>query len=310
MWNYAYQVPEKRKVRYIIHTDCKNEADDQFTVVHALMLDKLEVKGIIAGHFDGANYERFPEHTTADASYQEIEKLLDLMDLTGQYPVLMGSNTALSDERTPIVTEGAKFIIDEAMKEDPRPLYIGMQGAITDLACAILLEPRICQRMTCIWIGGGDYPKGGFEFNLAQDVHAANVVFASEMPVWQIPRVLYKQFASSLAELQLKVRPYGKIGRYLFEQMVDFNNKMLRFDSWPHGEIWTLGDEGCICALLEEMERDDGYEMIPAPRIHPKDMTYIHGANTKQIRVYKKMDVRLDLEDLFARLQLNYPAEK
>lgn len=29
MWNYAYTVPENKKVRVIVHTDCKNEADDQ-----------------------------------------------------------------------------------------------------------------------------------------------------------------------------------------------------------------------------------------------------------------------------------------
>ena len=47
MWqNYKFEVPDKRKVRYIIHTDCKNEADDQFTVAHALMTDKLELSRI------------------------------------------------------------------------------------------------------------------------------------------------------------------------------------------------------------------------------------------------------------------------
>ena len=39
MWNYKFSVPESKRVRYIIHTDCKNEADDQFTVMHALMTD-------------------------------------------------------------------------------------------------------------------------------------------------------------------------------------------------------------------------------------------------------------------------------
>lgn len=306
MWqNYKFEVPDKRKVRYIIHTDCKNEADDQFTVAHALMTDKLEVKGIIAGHFDKANYGRFPEHTTANASLDEVNRVLDLMGLLGKYPVYLGANEAIDDDGKPIETEAARFIIEEAMKDDDRPLYIGCQGAITDLACAILMEPRICERMTCIWIGGGDYPAGGGEFNLAQDIAAANIVFSSSMPLWQIPRVLYKQFAVSLAELQLKVRPCGKIGRYLFEQLAQFNKQMLLFDSWPHGDIWTLGDEGCVCALLEEVERDDGYTEIPAPHINA-DMTYTPCDTNRKIRVYHKLDVRLDLEDLFAKLMINY----
>lgn len=311
MWeNYRYEVPEKRKVRYIIHTDCKNEADDQFSVAHALMTEKLDVRGIIAGHFDKANYDRFPQKHTADASYEEIMRVLEKMGLSGKYPVFMGANEGMADEETPIVSEGARFIVEEAMRDDPRPLYIGMQGAITDLACAIRMEPRICERMTCIWIGGGDYPDGGGEFNLMNDINAANVVFGSQMPLWQIPRCLYKQFAVSLAELQVKVAPCGEIGRYLFEQLVEFNRNMLLFDSWPHGEIWTLGDEGCICALLEEVENNTGYTMLPAPRINPDDMRYEPCGDNRRIRVYHKMDIRMDLEDFYAKLRINFPPER
>ena len=88
--------------------------------------------------------------------------------------------------------------------------------------------------------------------------------------------------------------------------MAEFNKKSLQFRDWPHGEIWALGDEGCICALLEEHEKTDGYEMIPAPRIEA-DMNYSEGGKGKKIRVYRDMDVRLDLEDLFAKLEINYP---
>lgn len=306
MWNYDYKVPEGKKVRYIIHTDCKNEADDQFTVLHALMTDKLDIRGIIAGHFDKANYNRFPEHTTANASYKEIETILNLAGMpVEKYPVYLGSNFPLEEESKPIETEAARMIIEEAMKEDDRPLYIGMQGAITELACALLLEPRIARRITCIWIGGGDYPEGGHEFNLFQDILAARIVFQSNMPLWQIPRNVYKQFAVSLAELQLKVKPCGDIGRYLYEQMLEVNHSFFPDGNWPHGETWALGDEGCVCALLEEAERDDGYDMIEAPFIMD-DMTYSFGYGNRKIRVYHKMDVRLDLEDLFAKFQLNF----
>lgn len=313
MWeNYLFTVPEEKKVRYIIHTDAKNEADDQYTIAHALMTDKLDIKGIIGGHFTVGNQRsgRYPEGTSALESVKEIEKILDLMHLSGKYPVYRGAESGLADEKTPIVTDAAKFIIEEAMKDDPRPLYIGMQGAITDLACAILMEPKICERMTCIWIGGGDYPEGGEEFNLMNDIAGANVVFDSAMPVWQVTRSAYKQFAVSLIELQMRVRPYGKIGNYLFQQLVDFNMACAGNPKWPHGEIWGLGDEGCIAALMQEAERKALWEDIPAPRI-AEDMTYIHNPEKakKKIRVYKDMDYRLDLEDLFLKLQVNFPEQ-
>ena len=308
MWNYEFQVPEQKKLRYIVHTDCKNEADDQFTLAHILMTDKLDVRGIIAGHFDEGNHGRYPEHQTARASLDEVNLILDLMGLAGHYPVFKGAETGIDDEKTPIVTEAARFIVEEAMRDDPRPLYIGMQGAITDLACAILMEPRICERMTCIWIGGADYPEGGEEFNLMSDVHAANVVFSSSMPLWQVPTGTYKQFAVSLAELQLRVRPYGRIGRYLFDQMIALNDKLADLPHWPHGETWCLGDEGVICALLEDRERRGGYTEIPAPRIGA-DMRYLPGDPGRKIRVYHSMDARLDLEDLYAKLQINFSGE-
>ena len=44
---YMYNVPEKRKVRVIIDTDAKNEADDQFAIVHALLTPQFIIKGII-----------------------------------------------------------------------------------------------------------------------------------------------------------------------------------------------------------------------------------------------------------------------
>ncbi|MDD3402781.1 MAG: hypothetical protein PHQ72_05420 [Hespellia sp.] len=45
--------------------------------------------------------------------------------------------------------------------------------------------------------------------------------------------------------------------------------------------------------------------MIEAPRI-ADDMTYIHGQGNRKIRVYHTVEVRLTLEDFFAKLMINY----
>ena len=308
MFKYDFTVPEGKKIRYIIHTDCKNEADDQYTVAHILMTPKMDVKGIIAGHFE-RNFQGIPEGMTAKASYDEIIKVMDLMHISGEYPVLMGASAVMPDEQTPVDSEGARFIIEEAMKDDDRPLFIGMQGAITDLASAILMEPEICNRMTAIWIGGGIYPRGGQEFNLMQDIVAANVVFKSSMPLWQVPMNVYKQFGVSLAELQYKVKPHGQIGNYLFRQLVELNERLgSAFNGpWPHGELWGLGDEGTIAALMEELEKTDGFDMMPAPTFDLKTMEYIPSETNREIRVYHTLNARLDLEDFFCKLAINFP---
>lgn len=306
-WNYEFRVPKTRKVRMIVHTDAKNEADDQYAIAHHLMTDCFEVKGLIGGHFYHS-FPRYGEGETAEASTKEINLLLDLMGLAGDYPVLTGSGYPMKDEHTPQESEASAFLVEEAMREDALPLFVACQGALTDVASAILMEPAICERMTVIWIGGGIYPEGGMEFNLRQDVAAANVLFGSKTPVWQVPMNVYKQMAVSLAELQLKVRPYGRIGKYLFDQMVEFNDMLgQRPFHWPHGEIWGLGDSPTIGLLLFESERTDVYDLVPAPQVDPETLKYIHGQGNREIRVYKDANARLTLEDFYAKLALNYP---
>ena len=159
--------------------------------------------------------------------------------------------------------------------------------------------------MTVVWIGGGPYPSGGFEFNLLQDIHAANVVFGSDLPLWQIPENVYKAMEVSLAELQYRVAPCGDIGKYLFEQMVDFNNRMTAYVPWPHGESWGLGDQGTVTVLLEENNRGN-WDWIPAPQFS-KEMYYIHKQENRPIRVYHTLDSRFTLEDFYCKLALNFP---
>ena len=222
MWKYNYTVPENKKIRLIVHTDCKNEADDQYALVHHLMTSRFEIEGIIAGHFC-KNPGEYVQYGTAKASYDEILKVLNLMGINGMYPVLIGSDEAMRTESEPVDSEGARFIIRQAMKKDDRPLYIACQGAVTDIASALLMKPEIAKKIIVIWVGGAAYPKGGFEFNLKMDIHAVNALFKSRAEVWQIPMNVYKTFGVSLAELQLKVKPCGEIGDYLFNQLVEFN---------------------------------------------------------------------------------------
>lgn len=307
-WNYEFTVPEQKKLRMIIDTDAKNEADDQFAIAHHLMTDKFIVRGILAEQFEISGF-RWGAGNSTKASLDEINRILELMDLEDVCPVRMGSDYPLEDGKTPRTSDAARFIIEEAMREDDaRPLYIACQGALTNLASAILMEPEICRRASAIWIGGGDYPEGGFEFNCKADPYAANVVMQSEMPLWQVPKSTYKQMSVSLAMLQKEVKPCGAIGKYLFEQMVEFNLMAADVAHWPHGEIWGLGDSPTVGLLLTEGERTDMFELREAPNIRPDDLTYYYDENkpNRRIRVYKDANARMTLEDFFAKLQINY----
>ena len=301
---YHYTVPDQKRIRMIVHTDCKNEADDQFALAHHLLTPKFIVKGIVAAHFD-LSPKMYKSGKSASASLAEVEKVLSLMD-AGEYPAFLGAQTPMPDEQTPVDSEGARFIIEEAMRDDPHPLFIACQGAVTDVASALLIEPKIAERMTVVWIGGGAYPEGGLEFNLQQDIAAANVLMKSNMAIWQVPSNVYRQMSVTLSELQLNVEPCGAIGKYLFEQMLEVNEDAADIPTWPNGESWGLGDSPTIGLFLDDPHNPDYFDEIPAPTFNYEDMTYNYEHPGRKIRVYKKINPRLTLDDMFAKLKINF----
>jgi purine nucleosidase len=295
-----------RQARVIVNTDAKNEADDQYAIVHALLTPSFELHGIIPAHFVGiVPRENLPwgaaldERGGTDSQAQsraEVDTLLDLMGLAGTVVVADGAPRALPDPHTPVPSPGAELIIRDALRDDRRPLYIAFYGPLTDMASALLLEPRLAERhVVVVWIGGGPWPEGGAEFNLSNDIHAANVVFRSPVEVWQIPSPVYKLMAVSYAELRAKVAPHGALGRYLVEQLVAWN---ARWVPQPI-EYRSLGDSPAVGVI---MYPDCGrWELRPAPEFND-DMTYRHMGRNRPIRVYDSVDARFILEDFFAKL--------
>jgi purine nucleosidase len=286
-------VPEpSNRVRVILNTDAKNEADDQYAIVHAILTPLFELHGIIPAHFGD---RRGPG--SLQASRQEVLKLLDLMDLNGRIPVHSGAAKMLPDEKTPVPSEGSALIIEEALKEDPRPLHIAFLGPLTDMASALLEEPSIASRnVRVVWIGGQDWPVGGWEYNLWNDVTAANVVFRSKVELWQIPSTIYKRMAVGYAELVEKVYNKGPLGKYLVEQLVAWNNQ------YPHGghiEHRSLGDSPAIGVMM--YPECGWFEWRPAPEFNA-ELNYVHTGRNRPIRVYGAVDQRFILEDFFAKL--------
>lgn len=281
----------KKKLRVIINTDAKNEADDQFAIVHAILTPLFDLHGIIAAHF-GTHKSK----TSMKDSYDETMLLLKLMDLQDQIRVVCGAPGAMPDEATPVDSPGARLIIEETLKEDERPLHIAFYGPLTDMASALLLEPRIAERnIKVIWIGGGDWPSGGPEYNLSNDIHAANVIFKSELELWQIPSTVYRLMAVSYAEMLEKVYPHGELGKYLMEQVYEFNEDYLQD---PY-EYRSLGDSPAVGVIM--YPACGKWSWHPAP-IFNEQMLYVHTGRYRPIRVYDTVDSRFVLEDFFAKL--------
>ena len=282
--------PAAAKQRVIVNTDAKNEADDQYAIVHAVLTPSFDLHGIIPAH-----YGTRKTATSMQESHDETVKLLRLMGLEGDVHVADGASGAIADESTPVDSPGAQLIIAEAMQDDPKPLYIAFYGPLTDMASALLLEPRIAERnVRVIWIGGGPWPSGGGEYNLSNDIHAANVVMKSRVELWQVPRSTYRTMSVGYAELIEKIYPQGAIGKYLVEQLLEHNAA-----TRPEMEYRSLGDSPCIGIILDpECGR---WSWRPAPTFDAQ-MHYVHSGRYRPIRVYEDVNTRFIHEDLFAKL--------
>ena len=291
--------PPASRVRLIVDTDAKNEADDQYAIMHHLLTPMFDVRGVIAAHFEQkAGYTG----QSMEASYREIEKVLRLAEID-DVPFLRGCVSPLKSVHDAPESEGARLIISEARR--PGKLYIAVQGAMTDVAAAINAAPDIAENLVVLWNGGGPYPEGRPEFNVMQDPDAVRAVLSSPAEVWQIDQSVYCTLEVTLAELKCRVFPCGKIGRYLYEQLEAENHVEYN----PHfllrtGENWTLGDNTTAAVLLMNRWRGN-WHMEHAPIIR-EDLTYQANPDGKPIRVYDSIDVRMTLEDLYAKLALAY----
>ncbi|MFO1400856.1 MAG: nucleoside hydrolase, partial [Steroidobacteraceae bacterium] len=215
-----------------------------------------------------------------------------------------GAERALADVAAPQDSAAARAIVAEALREDPLPLYCTCGGPLTNVASALLLEPRIAERMTVVWIGGAGYPQGGWEYNLASDVRAAQVVFNHcNVPLWQVPQPAYRSCQLAIAEMETDFAAAGATGRWLLRQFQGMRPDWLKL-----GGTWPMGDSPLVLATALSSESSELAER-PAPLI-ADDMRYGEAAGARTIRVYGRIDFRLLLGDFLARLRLHAGAAR
>jgi hypothetical protein len=228
--------PPDGKVRMVIDTDTYNEIDDQFAVVHALLSpEKLSVEGIYAAPF-------FNQRSTSpgqgmDLSYAEILRLLDRLDIDPQGLAFRGSPGFLEDYDQPYSSDVVSDLVERAM-QSKEPLYVVAIGALTNIASAILIEPRIIEKIVLVWLGGTamHWPNAN-EFNLMGDVLASRLVLDCGVPLVLIPcEGVTSHLRTTVSEIDLYVQGRGAIGDYLAETFKAYNEDHF---AWSK-EIWDV----------------------------------------------------------------------
>lgn len=176
--------------------DCDPGHDDALNLMLALAGPELEVLGVTTV-FGNVGVER----TTRNA-------LVVLETIGARTPVFVGADRPLvrdrisaeavhgesgldgpdlpTPSRGPETRRAAEFIV-EAVLARPGEVTLLPTGALTNVALALRLEPRVAPALREIVLMGGSLDVGNWtpsaEFNILCDPHAARIVFESGVPI-------------------------------------------------------------------------------------------------------------------------------
>jgi inosine-uridine nucleoside N-ribohydrolase len=232
------QVPTK-KVDVVLDTDAYNEIDDQYAIAYLLKSkEKLNAKAIYA-----APFSRLGSGTVEDGMEKSYNEILNLLSLLGEsVPTFKGAKEYLKDEKTPSISPAAIDLANRANEYSPEnPLYVVAIGAITNVASAILLNPKMIDNTVIIWLGGHAYHyEDSIEFNLKQDIAAARVVFSSGVPLVQLPcKGVVSQFTISKPDLNKWLIGKNKLADYLAKITIEHVEARNKNACWSK-PIWDV----------------------------------------------------------------------
>ncbi len=213
----ALLAPPTGPVTMVLDTDTYNEIDDQFALAYALLSPNLQVEAVYAAPFH--NERSSGPADGMEKSYEEILRILERLSISPKGLAWRGSTHYLPSRHEPVVSPAAEDLIVKARMPRQGPLYVLAIGAITNVASALLLAPDIAAKIVVVWLGGHPYywPKTD-EFNLGQDVAAAQVVFDCGVPLVHIPCYnVAEHLRTTLVEIGAFVRGKGAIGDYLYD---------------------------------------------------------------------------------------------
>ena len=174
--NRSKETKAPTPMKIIIDSDANNELDDQHALAYAFLNpETFDVVGVTVNNTDNGY--------GIQGQYDEALRIIRLFNLEDTVPLLKGADKDYA-AIAPHVSESGfdgqpavDFIIQEALKMKDEKLVLVPIGKLTNIALALLKEPRIKDKVKVIWLGG-NYPSPG-EYNLVNDITAVNPVIES-----------------------------------------------------------------------------------------------------------------------------------
>ena len=213
------------KIKMVFDTDTYNEVDDQFALAYALLSkEKIDLQAVYAAPFH--NNRSSGPADGMEKSYQEILRLLKMLEKSADGFAFRGSDRYLESISNPIRSDAALDLIKKAKAASPEnPLYVVPVGCITNIASAILIDPEIIRNIVVVWLGGNDlnWPHQK-EFNLMQDVLSAQVVLNSGVPMVIMPcQPVVANFHTTIPELSYYMKGKNQLSDYLYNIVVEYS---------------------------------------------------------------------------------------
>ncbi len=287
-----------RPPRAVLDTDTYNEIDDQFAVAYAMLSpEAMKLEAIYAAPFH--NRRSSGPEDGMEKSYQEIQRVLETLGRGDFREVYRGSRSWMAGAGRPVDSPAARDLIQKATQGPAEPLYVLTVGAPTNISSAILMEPKIKERITVVWLGGQPYEcDSAREFNLQQDIHASRVLYDSGVRLVNIPtKNISEQLRTTTAELEKFIKGKSRIGDYLYEIFVEYAREHNRDLSQPWSKV--IWDISAVAWLVNPGWIET--KMVPSP-ILKDGFVWGHNPERHGVRVATHVDRDGIFGDLFAKL--------
>lgn len=187
-------------MKVIIDTDIGTDIDDAMAIALALKSPELDLLGITTVYGDSMLRAKLAKRlvTLADQAQIPVYSGIDL-PLLRKRSVWMagheGSEEQLGIEEYQIESQHAVDFIIESILNNPGEVTLIPIGPLTNIATAIIKEPKIIQKIKSIHLMGGSTRLGSNrlkanvwleEHNIACDPEAAEVVFNSGIDITMV----------------------------------------------------------------------------------------------------------------------------
>lgn len=286
--------PPRARVRAVLDTDTYNEIDDQFALAYAcLSPERISLEAIYAAPFQ--NDRCSGPGDGMEKSHEEILRLLERLGRSPAGLVHRGSDRFLEKPDVPVESPAARDLVDRALATDPaEPLYVLAIAAITNVASALLMEPRIAERVVVVWLCGQPHDwETTVEFNLCQDPAASRVLFDGTAPLVHVPcGNTAEHLRTTLPELEHHLHGGGALGGYLLEIFRDYAAGRY---AWSK-PLWDVA----VPAWVIE-PKWVGSRIVPSPRLS-SEHTWIRDPRRRPIRVVTRLDRDAIFGDLFRKI--------